>query len=187
MKAPSEKHLEDWLFEDANRLPNAACCFGRNDFNVYRQLQLSSGILDLLYIEDDSMTVVELKKGEIDAYALTQILRYIGDLKIVWEECVGEISCSPEYLASNPPRYHGGLKVSGILIGYKCSNQVMVAAEAANVGVMKYEYDGTNYEIDWDYHDYRWNQANPLIYSDIGDAMVRMARNFMKKIRYNGA
>lgn len=179
MKAPSEKHLEDWIFDDISRLDFFSSGNLYSTGTVYRQVKMRRGIADIVYVSDDFMTVVELKKGEIDDSALQQVLRYVGDLKDTWEEVVYTIPAK-QVFPGKPT--HGGLNISGILIGYSSNEHTLAAAWGADISTYKYEYDGDgDYALDWLFHSARYNQNNPLEYSEISDSMIRMARNYLKK------
>lgn len=180
MIAPSERHLEDWLFEDVNRLDN----YPAFDGVVYRQVSTSHGIIDLLVVESNSMTVIELKKGEIDDHALQQVLRYIGDLRDTWESTVYMI---PSKKYSHITREaKGGLNVFGILIGRSANKHTLAAAWGANVLAYTYDYDGESYSFEPVFPE---TQHDPLEYSDISDHMMRMAREWViaNNLEYDGS
>lgn len=182
MKAPNEKHLEDWLFEDISRLAIPLHSSFYKTGTAYRQVKMRRGVLDLLFIEEDSMTIVELKKDSVDDAALQQILRYIGDLKDTWEDVTSQIPCESENNLFNTYPKFGGLNIQGILIGHGSNNKTLAAAHGANIWVFGYDYDGvSDYDLDWIFHDTTYDLDNPLEYSDISDAMFRMGRNYVKK------
>jgi RecB family endonuclease NucS len=182
MKAPSEKHLEDWLFEDIERL---GMCTSPTIYQIgtlYRQVKMRRGILDLLFVGEDSMTLVELKKGEIDDHALQQILRYMGDLKDTWDEVTGAIKTPNDNSAYNNYPYYGGLSITGILVGYTSNEKTLEAAHGAGIWTFKYEHNEVGeYELDWMLAKSTVEETyNPLEYTDISDAMFRMAKQYIK-------
>lgn len=150
MIAPSEKHLEDWLFEDITRLGQPSSESLYENGVVYRQLEMRRGIADLLFVDNESMTIVELKKGEINDSALQQVLRYMGDLKDTWEETVHIVrSRNDNPLFTSFPTY-GGLDIRGILIGHYSNENTLAAAHGADIWTFKYEYDeSAGYGLDW--------------------------------------
>jgi hypothetical protein len=91
----SEKKLEDYLFNHLNG-SNVIKGVSRSispvvDGCVYRQIDLGGyGIADLIAIDgyhgcNPTITIYELKKGEICSSALVQVLRYFAGIKKAYE------------------------------------------------------------------------------------------------------
>lgn len=142
MKAPTEKHLEDWIVAT-----NSLFDEREGAELVARQLPLPSGRLDLLYHRFDSVAVAEIKKGMLDTHSLTQVLSYIHDLKRIWKVAIigmpdPDPSCST--IAHQAFGYWSP-QIKGILVGYDIPEDVLLAADASDVEVILYDFrdDGT--------------------------------------------
>ncbi len=69
-----EKHLEDWIVEDVTLIGEGLTLVGR-------QVSIDDGQLDLLAIDAwDRWVVIEIKRGRLNASALTQALYYASSL-----------------------------------------------------------------------------------------------------------
>lgn len=69
-----EKHLEDWIANDVTLIAEGLTLVGR-------QISIHDGRLDLLAIDArDRWVVIEIKRGMLDADALTQALYYASSL-----------------------------------------------------------------------------------------------------------
>lgn len=84
----SEKDIEDYLFDN----PESVSFYAERDgYNfrvarwIGRQVCVPSGIIDLLGVTEQGVTVVvEVKLGAIDGKAISQCARYAEDLKVVF-------------------------------------------------------------------------------------------------------
>ena len=73
-KIALEKHLEDWIVKDVTLIGEGLTLVGR-------QVSIDDGQLDLLAIDTrDRWVVIEIKKGLLNASALTQALYYASSL-----------------------------------------------------------------------------------------------------------
>src|SRR5690554_595983 len=86
--APSEKHLEDWIVANPEKvLPNSK--WSLRDYAtesaigtiLARQPRLPSGRPDLITRTYHSIQVVEIKRGPIQSETITQCLRYMHDIQ----------------------------------------------------------------------------------------------------------
>ncbi len=83
-----EKHLEDWIVNDASLIGPGLTLVGR-------QVTIDDGRLDLLAIDSqDRWVVIEVKPGILDSDALNQALYYASslarlDMEEVWEKLKG--------------------------------------------------------------------------------------------------
>lgn len=178
MKAPSEKHLEDWII--ANGLVYQIGCtpndgpddpdYAESDYLsviaklLGRQVRLPSGICDLIGITNfkrPAITVFELKRGPVDSHSLAQCLRYMRDIKTICEEVLhpsegyttlhlGAIDAAAEYRAL----YYMPL-VTGALVGSDVADKhIVTACEASDIAVFTYDYIDGDYIFDplseWD-------------------------------------
>lgn len=88
-KAPSEKHLEDWIVANPDRF--ALTYGGYEFFRIHeilaRQYRVPSGIMDILAVDTHGCLMgIELKMGGIDNHAYTQAMKYRADLADLWSE-----------------------------------------------------------------------------------------------------
>ena len=72
-----EKDVENYLYDHPDEL--------RVDRWIERQMQLPSGVADLVGVRRFYIVVVEIKVVEINAEALTQICRYAADIECIFE------------------------------------------------------------------------------------------------------
>lgn len=143
MIAPSEKHLQDYLWDHPDVFD-----YLTPDLYEYqlfkREAVLPSGRADFLarrYGLD--FYVVETKKDAIKASSIAQILRYIGDIERIWTVAISGL---PD---PDPPRqsYARIPKVSGLLIGSSIEPDLLVASVSAGIYVMLYDFDGQDYTL----------------------------------------
>lgn len=160
MKAPSEKHLEDWIVANYG-LVSYEDDFGDGPLDIgligpviARQVRLPAGRADLVtYGSDDrapNVAVVELKQGVIKSDTVAQCLRYMRDLHEIfyWLE-PGSVPASYEKhgLADQISGYEP--EVSGIVIGHSLSDSnLLIACEAAHIRVVLYDFDGEQYSFE---------------------------------------
>lgn len=154
--APNEKHLEDWIVQNP-----LALGFDEYDFPpledeifphyelVGRQVPLPSGYCDLVAEQMDFLSIIELKKGAIGFKAFAQLLRYMRDVREVWNH--GALGGLP--IPDNRPDFNFWLQphIRGVLIGHSVEggNDFLIAAESAGVRVATYNFTGQTYEITW--------------------------------------
>jgi hypothetical protein len=74
----AEKDIEDWLWENPQELDVFGIPIERW---IGRQVQLPSGVADLIGIRNSTLVVVEVKNTELTADALTQVYRYAYDIE----------------------------------------------------------------------------------------------------------
>lgn len=142
MIAPSEKHLEDFLFSKPHII------FPIQTRVIARQYKLPSGIADMVLAHLQRLAVVELKKGAIDAITIAQCLRYMGDMQGILEGVLGRLYAQGslnqgEFTAAfiRIPQY-----VQGVVIGKSFEDEKLITVcEAANICALTYDYlnDGT--------------------------------------------
>lgn len=154
--APSERHLEDWIWTNPLCLGEneAPGCEGEPQYRLLdRQSPLPSGIVDIV-AHDGRLTLLELKKGEIDFRAVVQVLRYMNDVKAIWYELMLDhfMERRPHY---NAVKYHDMVNgsafdqfVRGILIGRSVKDsRLHLACAVANVEIWTYRFDGQHYHF----------------------------------------
>lgn len=141
MKAPSERHLEDWIVDNAGMLAPIHIPVTL----LSRQLPLPSGRLDLLIRWGVNLEVVELKKDAITEAAVMQTLRYMYDIKKIWGVATEYLPQALQVETSGNGLYH--CPIYGHLIGHSITPVVLRCAEAAEISVSLYDYDG-EYEIE---------------------------------------
>lgn len=158
-QAPSEKHLEDYLWAHPE-------FFGVYDEDIpqvniqagdplltpmWRQYHLPSGKVDMVF-QDRCIHIIELKRGAIDALAVVQIIRYMSDMRRLWNSLVWDISQTKPPFWEQISRHdiiNGSLYdqiVVGILVGHSVKDEnLYLACAEANIEIVLYEYDGQNY------------------------------------------
>lgn len=141
-KAPSERHLEDWLVANwdtsKQKIP-----FAHSPL-LGRQIPLPSGIPDLI-CASVGIQIVELKKDRITLDSLAQILRYIRDAVGIRLFALAEIR------HRNPPELNALLDpmIMGVLVGCGVdSTETLIAAAACDVEVYAYSFNGDSYSFE---------------------------------------
>lgn len=81
----SERDLEDWFFKNPNMFAETTDCACGDFYWVGRQIQVPSGIIDLLGIcgcrsHYPTVYVVELKAEKLRSSAIGQVVRYSHDI-----------------------------------------------------------------------------------------------------------
>ena len=159
MKAPSEKHLEDYLCEH----PETFGMYGVDDelqpvphfLPMCRQVSVSSGIVDIVGSWFGlSLSVVEIKKGAIDSKAFAQIMRYKRDFRNMVHYLVFSYGSNDGPLRDLMPMDHRITEwwkselIQGILVGRSIPDQnLLVACQACDIEVYTYQHDGTAYTL----------------------------------------
>lgn len=140
--APSEKHLEDWIAANLNG-------FDYLDGLIARQVHCKDGIIDLIGFKEHRLQVVELKKGEIDSKALTQLLRYMKDVRSVFDA----VGMEMHYIKGIASQcygfsYEGAQFIQGQLVGRSIDEKIFLACYEAGVQVVLYSFENGNYNFD---------------------------------------
>lgn len=192
--APSEAHLEEWIATHQSRFG-----YTREDGEwipftdrfIGRQVPLPSGVADFLatnYIQTE-LTAIELKKGEIDARALVQVLRYMSNLDGFVGDALYWTRRSQEVYAEEERRQLSlRTLVGGMLVGNSISDRHLCrACRIANVTIIlySYAYDGYTFRLHNEYdqaddtHPYFFDE-NPLfrtaVFSFLDETVYRMRR-----------
>lgn len=153
MKAPSEKHLQDYIWNKRNQEYDPNTWEFPWFHLVGREIKLPSGYADFIALycplihglPINTIVVVEIKKDAVNHHTLTQTLRYIRDVHKIWKYAIAgmvDLTCYGDYQADSPA-------VSGVMIGSSASDEIMIAAEAAHIEVMTYDFDGVGYTFDY--------------------------------------
>lgn len=157
-KAPSEKHLEEYLWKNPGAL-NTSSLPTRGPLCEYsflwRQLRLPSGIADLVGVYlGIALVFVELKVGTIDTKAFAQLMRYKRDFKIMleaalieYQESNADLNC---FLSINPCKYSWWDRavLSSALIGHTIESEaLLLACDACDTTVITYDFDGEHYHF----------------------------------------
>lgn len=133
--APSEKHLENWLEQNADTWITPTRFLAR-------QVVLPSGIADVVLFTRKVIYVAELKKGKVDGSTMLQLLRYMGDL----QSCFSAICYSLLSRGVIDFKEHAAVdglehqRIQGVLIGYTFDEGVELALQAAGVNALQYTY-----------------------------------------------
>lgn len=169
MKAPSEKHLEDWIVDnlhllgetwDGNRttpdfFSEDASWISETEF-VYpyferilkRQARFPSGIADLITSNERTICAVELKQGAVDGEAISQVQRYMHMLRRIYEEAFYiALAKSPEvnqyfdYSETVSPD-NGMHVVRGMVIGHSVKDaKWLTISEHLGIEIVTYDYE----------------------------------------------
>lgn len=135
MIAPSEKHLEDWIVANPNRVRYFD---GQNWVRPFhhlmgRQIKTMSGVIDLVVWGDSLVCPIEIKREKLTAHHLVQLLSYMGD-----------IDCYMRLIAYQEDKEIPRIK--GILIGHSFADRrLLCACMGANVEVLTYQYQSGEY------------------------------------------
>lgn len=149
--APSEKHIEDWI------VGNFSSFNKQTSLNIQRivgrQIPMPSGILDLLVMMPLSLTVVELKKGEIDEKSIAQVHRYIVDLVNLHYLIYDNIHDGNDLHAHSSSMTHGEYwryPIHGILIGNSISDRSMNHCMDSHIETVIYDFEDGDYYFERD-------------------------------------
>jgi hypothetical protein len=158
MEAPSERHLEDflWSHPEALGMVGIPQQYGEDSpiySFLFRQFRVPSGIIDLV-AKDWRLNIFEIKKGIVTAQSLTQLMRYMRDIHQIVDHMLLHL-CSDcedmkEYLELlfTGSGFNTSELVTGTLVGsdYEDDN-LLIACEACGVDVITYSYNGGQYEF----------------------------------------
>lgn len=152
--APSEKHLEDWLVKDitADKYREIQDQFWYSSI-IARQLTVPSGIIDLLVLGNNTwrhLGVIELKKGAIDDHAVSQLLRYIANIRGVYREIGIQLTNQGTITSAQLEGWIGvNSAINGKLIGHSVSSpHIITICEAQRIELILYDFDGEGYEFE---------------------------------------
>ena len=90
-KYPSEKFLEDYFYSTPDAVRVSPYYDGKIDRWFGRQVEVPSGIIDLLGISGSNLAVVEIKNDAIKATALTQVMRYKSDIQYIVDNILDDV------------------------------------------------------------------------------------------------
>lgn len=149
MKAPSEKHLQDYLYNNPECFHEESELDYSDPIDLFGyEYELPRGRVDLLgsgWIDGwNCIWAIELKKDALALPCLAQVLRYVRDIQLIWEYAISGLHDINEALIGVDHRP----QVRGILVGYSCSDDLLIAAQASNVCVYTYSYNAdTTYTL----------------------------------------
>lgn len=188
-KAPSEKHLEDWIVNNTSafrqRIHDIATPIC--DQIIGRQARFPSGICDLIGEREGYLALIELKAGKADAKAIAQVMRYMRDMTAIWETAV--VDLIEHYSGDQYKRMLGfvlDVRICAILICTGLTDDNLIyACEAANITVILYEYDGENYTFTGYSPPYHLKE-HQSVYEEfakgwLGDAARRVAADAIRQ------
>lgn len=122
----SEKDIEDWLYENPNRVTTT---WGIVTEWIGRQYHLPSGIADLIGVTDGGMVVlIEVKNVPINKAALTQVCRYAADLTAIlyWR------------FDYPNPELRGLSHIEKIIVGPSIDDQTFTEAVALDIDIHEF-------------------------------------------------
>ena len=179
MKAPSEKHLEDWIVANPEKtLPNF--WYDGHDFHVplistilRRQPNFSHGRPDIVFKSPTAVCVMELKRGPIKADTVTQCLRYMYDLRdIGYSRHNQEWNVGKREL---PIPEIQNRAVLGFVVGNSIpDSNLLLACELIEITPILYEYDGENYTFKIRHRKHNLRDMTAFDWADgaVGDAFL---------------
>lgn len=133
----SEREIEDVLHRHPDLLPEPFREWGKLTW-LARQYSVPSGRIDLLGIVQFetwcSAVVVELKRGAIDAAAITQVCRYAADISFI----IDVIAAKHGFLTERDRRVHK------VVIGRSINYHDYLAAGGMETTVYGYSIDNDN-------------------------------------------
>lgn len=160
MIAPSETHLEDWI---VGNLPLFGSYYEFDEASgisqfvrrlIARQLRLPSGRADLVgltHIALPSVTIIEIKRDEINEKTVAQCLRYMRDLQDIFFHTQHEWSmgrADRAYDAESVVYCRNGWlpEISGMVVGHRLANEnVAIACEACGILPVVYDFNDGGY------------------------------------------
>lgn len=157
--APSERHLEDWIWTHPEALGMIGIPEPGEDGPIYdfkfRQVNLPSGIPDLVGVAwATTFVVCEIKKGPVTAQSFSQLMRYMRDVKALFRfaesDLVGTGRVDPDELAEYKSMLGDpdALLLRGLLIGSRVEHPNLLAAcRACDIDVITYQYQGGKYSF----------------------------------------
>lgn len=168
MKAPSEKHLEDWIVNnfqclgdvlDVEEYPPYPCepdawiseteyIFPYFDRLLKRQPRFPFGRADLIVKGWSNISAVELKAGTIDGETVSQVQRYMSALTYIYKSVV-EVArhdtpdFKPHFPYLETLLLDMGLNaVGGMVLGHSLKDKnLLPLCSALGIEVVLYEYD----------------------------------------------
>lgn len=203
MKAPSEKHLEDWI---VNNLPY----FGEQSEPDYfpdyyleglprvgnevvfpfivriikRQMRFPFGIADLIARVSNGIAAVEIKKGLITADTVIQCLRYMHELRNIWNANFFYVCSQFDGEARNHYLYplqhdpfvssYPSNEISGMVVGHGVADSnLLLVCNVCQIQVVTYKYDGNGYIFTHEqFSSYEEDQSyNDYVIGALGEAM----------------
>lgn len=187
-RAPSEKHLEQWivdhpeLFRDEVLYESFNCPFV-DDF-VARQLRLPSGVADLVGIDGygEQLLAIELKVDVLDARAMAQVMRYVNDLRNIWSivelEVLGLLNYDQYHYHK---RHDDPAEIGGCLVCYKADDVNLIrACTACSINVIEYDYTGDEYTFQVVTDDSSWDHKKQ--YEQFANGWMRdVMRSIMRE------
>ncbi len=160
-QAPSEKHLEDYLwahpeaFGEYSIADGTVCDPAPHLIPKWRQVPIASGIVDLVGTYFDSgLAIVEIKKGPVDSKAFAQLMRYKRDFKQMVHYLIHTYQQErlPNWELLNELPYPGfdwnETLLRGVLVGSSVmDNNLLIACDACDVDVFTYQYENGEYTL----------------------------------------
>lgn len=155
MKAPSEKHLEDWIVDNPQYFGEAyGSQWDEDELYPYfekvlkRQARFPSGIADLVMSNDTTICAVELKLGGIDGEAVAQVQRYMYMLRLIYQEAFdiarrGYPDVSKHYHYPDTVSPDMGMHVvRGMVVGHGVKDhKLLMISELLGIELVTYDYN----------------------------------------------
>lgn len=207
-KAPSEKHLEDWIVAnplwfgevyEEGFIPEYAqgedwIHFTDGDFIcpfvdriIARQLRLPTGRADLIAAGSHSVDVIEIKRDSINANTLAQCLKYMYDVTSIFHAVImteGNHYAYRSLMKIDVCTYPQS-EVNGIMVGYgEPSNDLLVVSALANVAVISYDYEEETNRYWFTRHEYE-SPAKPSVYDEYAAGAIGDALRVVQKTWYD--
>lgn len=144
MIAPTEKHLEDWIVANPKAFFDQTWIRGRRI--VSRQFRLANGITDLIVAVPLGIRVIELKKGVVTCDAIAQVMRYVGELRDLYNYMTFQTTGQDDPHEHTPAyEINSDLMVQGVVIGHSFQREALLACGTNRLPAFTYQYDGENY------------------------------------------
>jgi len=215
MKAPSEKHLEDWIvanpklfgdlwpteeitgkiWDECAHLDNGQSVIPFVGPIIARQVRFPFGIADLVLANRQQVVVVEIKKDAVTAKTITQCLRYVHELKWVFSEVYWQIAQQPddvrrEYYYRNvrplEPMSFPEDEVCGLVVGNSIeSEEIVLLGNAAGIMVATYDYDPDSDFYTFERHEFYPDKQSSQIYRDFAHGAIGEAMRGVMRARHN--
>jgi len=154
--APTEKHIEDWIVDNLSSFNKQS--YLNIQRIVARQPQIPTGIPDLVVYMPLALTVIEIKKGDIDIKAISQLCRYMADISHLHNLLYSEIRTPDDLHAHNRSIYSRGPTgrnpIHGVLVGNSIDKQTALHAHSAGIEYVIYDYNDGVYEFEHEPYGY---------------------------------
>lgn len=147
MKAPSEKHLEDWILANPEKLQHFYKPLIHKVLEC--QCRFECGIADIVAKGNAGVLVIELKKDGVDEAVIAQCLRYCFELRSSVQSLLADIEVNDLWGCKDYNFHFESWFVTPVVIGSHVKNAATgYLADMGNILIFTYDYDGQGYDFE---------------------------------------